>query len=94
MHAMTVEVDVRDPEKGRQRLQEDVIPRLASAPGFIAGYWLAPQDGRGCSLVVFVSVGEARAVAEQARQSGIDEVTIVDVQVREVIVHAYSTSAP
>jgi hypothetical protein len=36
---------------------------MARDAGAKAGYWLAPQDGRGLAVVVFDTEDEARAAA-------------------------------
>ena len=36
---------------------------MAREAGAKAGYWLAPQNGRGVSIVVYETEDEARAVA-------------------------------
>ena len=62
MHAVVATVRIEDPETAREALaglRLTVVPR---APGFVSGYWLAPIDGTGMSVVVF----ETKERAEQA----------------------------
>jgi hypothetical protein len=54
MFAVVVRSAISDFEKARQALHE-MLPRLKNAPGFVAGYWLAPLDGTGISFLVFDS---------------------------------------
>ncbi len=89
MHAVVVTVEIReDFEQARRRLHEEVVPRVSQAPGFVSGYWLAPQDGQGFSVVVFDSEDAATGAADMARSMGGGPVVITDVQVREIVAHA------
>lgn len=89
MHAVIVNVELQqDFETAQQRLRGEVVPRVSQAPGFVAGYWLAPEDGRGFSVVVFESEEAATRVAGMARSMADESVTVTDVQVREVIAQA------
>ena len=86
MHAVVVTVTIADSETARQQLHERVIPSVKQAPGFVGGYWLAPSDGKGLSVVVFDSEDNANAMASRIREGGIpaDNVTLESVDVREV----------
>ncbi len=94
MHAVLMEVDTSgqpDAEAGLKNLREQVVPGVAQAPGFQAGYWLRPLgDARGTSLVLFDTAEHAEAAAQ-----GIDVsssvgpgVTVLRKEVREVAVSA------
>jgi hypothetical protein len=87
MHAVVVRVTVNDPENAEQRLQEEVVPRASSAPGFQAGYWT--RDGQsGLSMVLFDSEENARAAAERIPTTVPEGVTFEGVEVREVVASA------
>ena len=86
MHAVFVTVTVEDHEAAQENLREDVVPRVSQAPGFVAGYWLAPEGDRGNSIVVFESEEAARSAAENLQPP--PQVTIESIEVREVIAHA------
>jgi hypothetical protein len=86
MHAVFVTVTVEDLEAAQANLREDVVPRVSQAPGFVAGYWLAPEGDRGNSIVVFESEEAARSAAENLQPP--PQVTIESIEVREVIAHA------
>ena len=88
MHAIVVEVTVNDIETARRTLEAEVVPRARQAPGFVAGYWLAPEGGRGMSVVVFESEDAARGMAGQIQSPPGGEVTIESIDVREVVAHA------
>jgi hypothetical protein len=87
MHAVVVDVTVNDPEAAGAALKNDVVPRVAQAPGFVAGYWVGFPDRKGVSVVVFESEEAARTASEQAQPPG-DYVTFDSVQVGEVVGHA------
>jgi hypothetical protein len=86
MHAVLVSVKIADGEKARQELEEEVVPRVSQSPGFVAGYWFAPQGDQGWSTVIFDSEENARAAAERIQPP--EHVTLQNVDVREVIAHA------
>ena len=96
MHAVTVTVDL-DPnslDEARAELNERVVPMVAQSPGFVAGYWLAPEGGGGGPLkgwsIVFAETAEAaEAMAKMALSSPTPPgVTITGATVREVVAHA------
>jgi hypothetical protein len=91
MHAVTVKVSIVDRERAESELRERIVPMVSQAPGFVAGYWLEPQDGKGASVVIFESEENARAMVEGMRAQGAQEdlpVTFDEVGVRGVIAHA------
>jgi hypothetical protein len=48
VHAVVVNVTISDFEGGRQMLEEEVVPRVKQAPGFVAGYWTRAGDDAAC----------------------------------------------
>ena len=91
MHAVVVNVTISDFDRARQGLQEQTVPSVSRAPGFVAGYWTRSEDNRGLGMAVFESEDAARAVAEQVQSQGPpdpDAVSIDSVEVREVVAHA------
>jgi hypothetical protein len=86
VHAVLVSVKIHDFEAGLQELREQVIPRVKQAPGFVAGYWFAPAGDQGWSTVLFESEEQARAAAERIEPP--QNVTIQNVDIREVVAHA------
>lgn len=87
MHAVVVRVTVTNPVGAEQRLQEEVVPRASSAPGFQAGYWT--RDGqRGLSMLIFDTEENARSAADQIPTAVPEGVTFEDVEVREVVASA------
>lgn len=87
MHAVVVTVTISDAEAAESHLREQVVPGVSQAPGFVAGYWTRKDDS-GLAMVVFESEDAAKAVSERIPSMVPDEVTLGDVEVREVVVHA------
>jgi hypothetical protein len=79
-----------EPLDPRQRLNRVAAPG-ARAAGAKAGFWLAPAGGRGVSVTVYETEGEAREVAKmfEVGKPPTDEmpadVTVRTVEVREVL---------
>jgi hypothetical protein len=87
MHAVVVDVTIKDPDAAAAALRDQVVPQVKGAPGFVAGYWVGLEGGRGTSVVVFESEDAARSAAAQAQAPG-DFVTFDSVEVGEVVAHA------
>ena len=70
-------------------LEEEVVPRVDQAPGFVAGYWTRSR-GQPRPVEDGVRVrGPADGAAQFIQsQPGSDAVTIDDVEVREVVANA------
>jgi hypothetical protein len=91
MHAVVVRVSIGDVETAQKGLREQVVPRVSSAPGFVAAYWTRADDGsNGLSMLVFESEDAARAAAEQVRTGTVmpETVTLESAEVREVVANA------
>jgi hypothetical protein len=92
MYALFTEVNATDAAiaAARQFLPQQAVP-YAREHGAKAGYWLAPQGGRGVAVVVFETEDEARQAAAQFRvgeppMPGAPEgVTVKTVEIREVL---------
>ncbi len=92
MYALFTEVNADEShlEAAREFLPKAAVP-MAREAGAKAGYWLAPQSGRGVNVLVFDTEDEARAVAarfEVGKAPMPDApagVTVKTVEVREVI---------
>jgi hypothetical protein len=87
MYAVVVNVTINDPDAAAAGLRDQVVPQVTGTPGFVAGYWLRLDGGRGTSVVVFESEDSARSAAAQARSPG-DFVTFDSVEVGEVVASA------
>jgi hypothetical protein len=87
MHAVVVRSTVHDVEQGRKFLQEQAIPRLSQAPGFVGAQWVRLEGGTGTGMLTFESQEQAQAAVEQLRTNPPPEtaVTINTVEVGEVV---------
>jgi hypothetical protein len=86
VHAVIVTVTVNDPDAATSHLREQVVPGVKQAPGLVAGYW-ARKDDSGISMVVFESEDAAQAMSERVPSMITDDVTLENVEVREVVAH-------
>ena len=86
---VSVTIDAGKEDEARKLLAEQVVPGVQASPGFVAGYWMAPRDDKGWSVVVFDTEENARAAAPPAGSSpGGAPVTVDHVEFREVIASA------
>jgi hypothetical protein len=67
-------------------LVDDILPQVRSAPGFVAGYWLEPEDDQGFSLVLFETEQQARDAVPPATSWDAPGVTITGTEFRRVAV--------
>ena len=89
MHAVVVKVSISDAAGSVKELRETVVPRVAGAPGFVAGYWTRSDDGtNGKSMLVFESEDAAKAAAERIAASVPKGVKFESAEVREVVASA------
>lgn len=86
MHAVVVNVTI-GPEATESALREEVVPRVSQAPGFVAGYWTR-KDNHGLSMTVWESEDAANNAAEMVRSAPPENVTVENVEVREVVASA------
>ena len=92
MYALFTEVNA---DESNTEAAREFLPRYAVTAardnGAKAGYWLAPQGGRGVAIVVFDTEAEARAAAtmfhvgEPPMPGAPEGITIKTVEVREVL---------
>ena len=90
MHAalVAVKIDPDQADASQAALESQVVPMVKAAPGFIAGYWMAPVNDTGYSIVVFDTEEHARATAPPEGASPAPGVTVVRSDFQEVIAHA------
>jgi len=92
MHAVVVKVTINDFETARPVLENEVVPRVSGAPGFVAGYWTRSQDGgNGLGTIIFESEDAARQASDMIRVAASNPnggVSLQDVEVREVVASA------
>jgi hypothetical protein len=88
MHAVLTSVEIHDQEEGRRRLHDEVVPRVSQAPGFVAGYWIQVAEAQGRAVIVMESEEAANAAVEAIRSQTAGPVSLVDLQVGEVVANA------
>jgi hypothetical protein len=92
MYAVFTEVNADEShiEPARELLTQRAAP-MARERGAKSGFWLAPEGGRGVSVVVFETEADARAAATMFRvgeppmPDAPEGVTVRTVEVREVL---------
>jgi hypothetical protein len=92
MYAVFIEVNADESHTDQAR---EILPKTvavqARESGGKGGYWLAPQGGRGVSVVVYDDEATARAVAARfvigEPVGDVEGVTWRTVEVREVLAH-------
>ena len=87
MHAVVINVTFTDFAAARDELT-GLVPTVAGAPGFVAGYWVALSQDRGTSIVVFESEDAARGLLATMEGGPPMSVTIDSVDVGEVLAQA------
>ena len=89
MHAnvVFVNVDTTQADPAQRGLHDQVIPRVRQTPGFVAGYWLEPLDGKGISVTLWESEQAAREAAGliHPASSPTTGVKVDRIETREVI---------
>ena len=82
-----VNVDAAEADPARRGLHNQVIPRVSQTPGFVAGYWLEPLDGKGISVTLWESEQAAREAAGliHPASSPTTGVKVDRIETREVI---------
>ena len=85
---LTLTIDPDQAPAAANALTRDILPKIRSAPGFVAGYWLEPVDGRGFSFVVFETEEQARRSAPPASNWAAPGVSINEVDFRRVAASA------
>jgi hypothetical protein len=78
MHAIVIHANITDQAEAKRGLDEDVIPMMKGAPGFLGAYFVAVDDTHGVSIEVFETEEQARAAAppEGAEARGVTLDTI------------------
>jgi hypothetical protein len=87
MHAVVLNVTVNDEDAARAALRDQIVQQVSGTPGFVAGYWVGLDGGRGRAVVVFESEDAARSAAAEAQPPG-DFMSFDSVEVGEVVANA------
>jgi len=87
---VTVKIEPDQADASRTVLENEVVPRVAQAPGFSSGYWTSADDQtNGLSMVLFDTKDNAEAAANMARSMPVPPgVTLDRIEVREVVAQA------
>jgi hypothetical protein len=88
MHAALIHLTI-DPAQApaaAAAFSSEILPKVKNAPGFVAGYWVDPEDGEGFGFVLFESEMQALAATPPATKWKAPGVTIVKTDVRRVAV--------
>jgi hypothetical protein len=86
VHAALVSLTV-DPDQApaaAAALTNDILPRVRSSPGLVAGYWLEPAEGQGFSIVLFETEEQAREAAPPVSSWAAPGIAITGVEFRRV----------
>ena len=88
MHAVVVRVTLSDDDSAAlEELRQQIVPRVAQAPGFVTGYWVRLEgEKQGTSVVVFDSEEQARSAGEQFQPP--EGVTLESLEIGKVVANA------
>ncbi|HMJ00211.1 MAG TPA: hypothetical protein VK488_10295 [Gaiellaceae bacterium] len=50
---VTLTIDPDQAPAAANALVDEILPKVRSASGFVAGYWLEPAHGEGFSMILF-----------------------------------------
>jgi hypothetical protein len=84
MHASVVHANIRDRAEAERGLDEQILPSLKDAPGFVGAFFVALDDTHGLTVQVFDTEAQARAIAPPVGADG-PGVTVDTLQFAEVI---------
>jgi hypothetical protein len=87
MHAVVLNVKVTDADAAAAAVRDQVVPQVSRTPGFVAGYWVRLDGGRGTAVVLFESEDAAYSAAAEAQPPG-DLIAFDSVEVGEVVANA------
>jgi hypothetical protein len=87
MHAMVFQVKIRDQQEARRILDEQIVPAISSAPGFVAAYWVETGAGAGTSVIVFESEEAVNRAAAAGPRPQSDALTVESFAIGAVVAH-------
>ena len=88
MHAalMHLTIDPALAPAAAAAFSSEILPKVRSAPGFVAGYWVDPVDREGFGFLLFETQEHALRATPPATAWSAPGVTILRVDVRRVAV--------
>lgn len=86
MWAVVINVDINDAVAAKQGLDEQMLPTIRQAPGFVGGSWVLLDERHGTSIAVFETQEQARAGLPEKGATA-PGVTMTNVEVGEVLAH-------
>jgi hypothetical protein len=57
---VTLSIDPTQAPAAAAAFTSEILPKVRSASGLVAGYWLDPEDGRGLGFLLFDTEENAR----------------------------------
>ena len=84
MHAIVIRANIHNPVEAKRGLDEEILPMMKDASGFVGAYFVALDDAHGLSIQVFETEEQARAVAPPEGAAG-PGVTMRTVEFGEVM---------
>ncbi len=81
---LTVTIDPAERDQADRALHDVVVPMVAAAPGFVAGYWFEQLGGQGLSMVVFDTEANARATVPPVGSTPMVGVTVANAEFRPI----------
>jgi hypothetical protein len=90
LHAalISVRIDPEAQEAALTVLRDQVVPMVASAPGFVAAYWLEASSDVGLSVLLFETEEQARQTAPPVGPAPAPRATVESVEFRAVVASA------
>lgn len=85
MHAIVFHVNIHDQAEAKRALDQEIIPMLKGAPGFVGAYFVAVDDSHGVSIQVFETEEQAKAAAPPETGPGAGGVELDTLQFGDVI---------
>jgi hypothetical protein len=85
---VVVTIDPAHQDEAQTSLETVVVPMVKAAPGFIAGYWCVPADGKAPAMVMFETEEQAREAAPPLGPALFPGVTVDSVQFLEIAASA------
>jgi hypothetical protein len=88
MHAalMHLTIDPNLAPKAAEAFNNEILPKVKAATGFVSGYWVDPVDGNGFGFLLFDTEEQAVAATPPATKWSAPGVTILKTDIRRVAV--------